>query len=288
VKVLSGGQIAPRISYYLYFFMSERGEVAGLEDAYVQFTDVGGSGVNVLAGQFQVSDPLFKRELRLQYEDYQVYRVRVGDARADLTYDRGLMVARSPWEGADASVQIVSGRGLEHATSSRQYDTDGGKNLAFHLAQAMGPVRLGAFAYLGREELDGRRDNIRVWGSEATLSLGGNVEFNAQYLRRTDDNPFFAASPAEKVVVDGGFGELIWTPDGPAGRWAFTGLYNRIQSSAPVFTVRAGEVGLLDRYETAAIGANYLLWRNVRLTGETMWNFESEQARFVVGAMTAF
>lgn len=51
--------------------------MAGLEDAYVQFTDVGGSGVSVIAGQFQVSDPLFKRELRLEYEDYQPYRVRV-------------------------------------------------------------------------------------------------------------------------------------------------------------------------------------------------------------------
>jgi hypothetical protein len=89
VKVLSGGQIAPWISYYLYFFMSERGEVSGLEDAYVQFTDLGGSGVNLLAGQFHVSDPLFKRELRLEYEDYLAYRVRVGEARADLTYDRG-------------------------------------------------------------------------------------------------------------------------------------------------------------------------------------------------------
>ncbi|HEY0971530.1 MAG TPA: hypothetical protein VGE02_11240, partial [Gemmatimonadales bacterium] len=68
VKVLSGGQVADRISYYVYFLASERGDVAGLEDAYVQFTDIGGSGVSVLAGQFQVSDPLFKRELRLEYE----------------------------------------------------------------------------------------------------------------------------------------------------------------------------------------------------------------------------
>src|SRR3546814_13507529 len=56
----------------------ERGEVAGLEDAYLQFNDVLGSGVDVIAGQFQVSDPLFKRELRLEYEDYMPYRVRVG------------------------------------------------------------------------------------------------------------------------------------------------------------------------------------------------------------------
>ena len=49
IKVLSGGQVADRVSYYVYFFLSERGEVTGLEDAYVQFTDIGGSGVSVLA-----------------------------------------------------------------------------------------------------------------------------------------------------------------------------------------------------------------------------------------------
>src|SRR5688500_951863 len=96
LKLLSGGQVADKISYYMYFLLSERGEVAGLEDAYVQFTDIAGSGVNVMAGQFQVSDPMFKRELRLEYEDYQPYRVRVGDTRADLTYDRGLMALWSP------------------------------------------------------------------------------------------------------------------------------------------------------------------------------------------------
>ena len=95
IKVLTGGPIADRISYYMYFFMSERGEVAGLEDAYIQFTDLGGSGVNLMVGQFQASDPLFKRELRLEFEDYQAYRVRVGEVRADLTYDRGLMATHS-------------------------------------------------------------------------------------------------------------------------------------------------------------------------------------------------
>src|SRR5690554_5963527 len=84
IKLLTGGPIANRVSYYMYFFMSERGEVAGLEDAYLQFTDIGGSGVSVMVGQFQASDPLMKRELRLEYEDYQPYRVRVGEVNTDL------------------------------------------------------------------------------------------------------------------------------------------------------------------------------------------------------------
>jgi hypothetical protein len=182
----------------------------------------------------------------------------------------------------------VNGRGLDEASSSRQYDRDGGKNVALHLAQALGPVRLGGFAYFGREESDGREDDILILGSEATVALGSNTELNLQFLRRRDDNPFFVSNPGDDVIVDGGFGELIWTPAGPAGRWAFTALYNRIQSDAAVFSLRAGETGLLDRYETVAIGANYLMWRNVRLTGEAAWDVEREQARFTAGAMTAF
>src|SRR5690606_31890881 len=112
IKILTGGPIADQVSYYMYFFLSERGEVAGLEDAYVQFTDIAGTGASVIAGQFQVSDPMFKRELRLPVEDYQIYRVRVGDARADLTYDRGLFVTYAPWEGAGLSLMAVNGTGI--------------------------------------------------------------------------------------------------------------------------------------------------------------------------------
>src|SRR5688572_30989346 len=60
IKLLSGGQIADKVSYYMYFLLAERGEIGGLEDAYVQFTDVAETGVSLIVGQFQVSDPLFK------------------------------------------------------------------------------------------------------------------------------------------------------------------------------------------------------------------------------------
>lgn len=289
IKVLSGGQIADGISYYMYFFMSERGEVAGLEDAYLQFTDVAGSGVSLIVGQFQVSDPLFKRELRLEYEDYQPYRIRVGDARADLTYDRGIMAVASPWEGADLALTVVNGTGLEHASEAKQYDTDPGKNGSVRLSQMVGPARVGGYLYVGQEKLDGIEDRILIWGPDATISLMPELELNVQAIRRQDDNPFFLPDPAaDDVVVDAGFAELIWMPAGPQGRLALTGLYNIARGDAPVFTVRQGEAGLIREYESAAVGASWLLRRNVRLVGETAWDFEREQARFTLGAVTAF
>ncbi|MDZ7763882.1 MAG: hypothetical protein U5K00_05580 [Melioribacteraceae bacterium] len=74
LKLLSGGEIAPDIAYYFYFYFSERGHVAGIEDAFIMFNNLFGTELDLYVGQFQVSDPLFKRELRLTFEDYLVYK----------------------------------------------------------------------------------------------------------------------------------------------------------------------------------------------------------------------
>ncbi|MFQ5537999.1 MAG: hypothetical protein ACE5GJ_11185 [Gemmatimonadota bacterium] len=300
IKLLSGGQISDDVSYYLYFFLTERGEVAGLEDAYLQFNDVLGTGVDVIAGQFQVSDPMFKRELRLEYEDYNLYRVRVGDVRADVTYDRGLMALYSPWEGGDVVVELVNGQGLSQANEERLYDTDSWKNMAFRFSQDVGFVRLGAFAYTGLERSSGLESDILIWGPDVTLGLGSKAEVNAQFLRRTDDNPFFldrcpagearcdASTGDTQTTVDAFMTELILSPRGATGSWFFTGLYNRIRSDRPVFTVRQGEPGLLDEYQTVGVGAHYVKARNLRLMGEATWDFERERWRFTAGVVTAF
>lgn len=286
VKLLSGMPIAKNVSYYLYFFMSERGAVAGLEDAYIQFTDLFGSGVALMVGQFQLSDPLFKRELRLEYEDYNVYRVRVGETRLDLTYDRGLMAVASPWEGGDVTLQLVNGRGIDEAGENRLFDGDAFKTVAGRVSQSLGPLRVGGYALYGPEDRGDLSNEVVVWGPDLTLAAG-QFELNGQFLRRTDTRPFFLDSD-EETTVDAVLGELIWGPQGPTGRWFLTGLYNRVWADDPVFTVRQGEDGLLDRYETAALGATWLLARNVRILGETQWDFEQERARITLGVVSAF
>lgn len=303
VKLLSGGQIADKISYYAYFLVSERGEVAGLEDAYIQFTDVAGSGVSLIAGQFQVSDPLFKRELRLPYEDYQSYRVRVGATRADLTYERGLMALYSPWNGGDLTFQIVSGHGLDAADDSRSYDRDNARNYALRFSQDVGVMRLGAFGYVGSERADGVRNRFSVFGPDATLPLGSIGELNVQYLRRHDDDAFLGScSPAAPCPgghvapfssnVDMALAEATFWPQGPAGRWFLSGLYNFVDADAPIISLRLGEQssspGFLTRYHSANAGVHYLYRRNVRFMWEAGWDFERDQARIVTGAVLAF
>lgn len=305
VKVLSGGQISDRISYYMYFLASERGEVAGLEDAYVQFTDVGGTGVNLIVGQFQVSDPLFKRELRLQFEDYQPYRVRVGHTRADLTYDRGLMALWSPFDGTDLALEVVNGNGLSAANEARQYDEDGFKNFAVRLSQDIGPLplRLGAFGYFGEESADGYSNTITIAGPDGTLGLGEKAELNFQLYRRWDDDPFLGACTVTEpcpggatgsfaTTVDAAMAELLFFPQGQGGRWVVAGLWNYIDADAPVVSLRLGEQldtpGYIERYNSGGAGLHYLQKRNVRLMGEGAWDFEREQARFVSGVSLAF
>ena len=301
VKLLTGGQVSDNVSYYMYFYLSERGEVAGLEDAYLQFNDVLGSGVDVIAGQFQISDPLFKRELRLEYEDYNLYRVRVGDTRADLAYERGFMASKGLWSGGDLVVGLVNGQGIAGSTSERLYDTDAWKNTMARFSQDVGSaLRVGAFVYTGLERSEGLESDFLVWGPDLTWTVTPQVEVNANFLRRTDENPFFldrcatgdlrcdAAAGDLETTVDGWLGELIWSPTGPAGRWFFTALYNRIDSDRPVFTVRQGEAAPLDRYETLGVTANWLQARNIRLMGEVGWDFDRERWRFTTGVVTAF
>jgi hypothetical protein len=302
IKLLSGGQVTDDISYYMYFFLTERGEVAGLEDAYLQFNDVLGSGVDLMVGQFQLSDPLFKRELRLEYEDYMPYRVRVGDVRTDLTYERGLMAATSPWKDADLFVQLVNGRGLAAATEERNYATQTAKNLGVRFSQDLGMLRAGGYVYAGKETLaDGRESSVRVWGPDATIPFGPKIELNLQYLYRQDGNPFFldtctrgdprcdfdAADPVESVV-DSWMAELIASPQGAMGRWHFTALYNRIESDRPVFSLRVGELGYLSMYESAGVTATWVQARNLRFMAEVHRDLHGDRTRLTAGFVTAF
>jgi hypothetical protein len=290
IKLLSGGVLADRISYYMYFYMSERGEVTGLEDAYVQFTDIASSGVSAIVGQFQVSDPLFKRELRLQYEDYQPYRVRVGEARADLTYDRGIMLSYSPWEGGDLVFSVVNGSGLAAAGEDRHYDRDNDKPVSLRLSQEFGPLRIGGFGYLGRERNNGFTDRVTIVGPDATLAVGP-LEVNAQYLRREDENPLFSASPT-RTVVNSAMVEALYGPFGDEGRWTVAGLYNWIDADAALLSMRLGDAeetgGYARRYHALSGGIHFLARRNVRFMGEAGYDIERERTRFTTGVVMAF
>ncbi len=284
IKLLASGPLSRTFSYYMYVNLYERGEFGGFEDALLIANDVGGRPVDVALGQFQVSDPLFKRELRLEFEDYAVYRVRVGDEPANLTYDRGLMVSADVL-GFALTGQLLNGNGIGPVNEARQFDDDGLKTLAGHLSRDLsGALRVGVFGYLGRSESGARRNRVAMAGADVTLGLGA-VELNAQALHREDTDPLFGGTPGT-VETDGGFLELLLRP--PGSRWHGFALYNLVTSSRPLLAVGLGGPAGVPRYETASGGIGYLALTNLKILGEASWDLEQERARLTVGFVTAF
>ena len=286
IKLLSGGPISKHVSYYFYFYIAERGEVAGVEDAIIHFNNIGNSEFDLALGQFQVSDPLFKRELRLTFEDYLIYKAKPGvtdssfKSGADLTYDRGLIATYGFDFGLDLTGMIVNGNGIKEATEDRLFDFDNGKSYALRAIQGIGAVNIGAFVYYGQESRkhsSGQRidNDITIYGPD--ISVGSDIwELNGQYLFREDKNPSFLSS-AQRVETSGGFAELVYMPQADQSRFIFTLLYNRIESD-----------DLRQDYETATFSVSHMAARNLRILSEITYDLVNEKPRFTVGVSSAF
>lgn len=274
-KVLSGGQLSERISYYVYGILEE-GESVKLEDTYVQFSSLFGGPIDLVVGQFQVCDPMFKREARLEREDYQIFKARVGASPTNLAYDRGALLAwRAPGD-VDVVLQVVNGNGIGGAENGT-FDNDNFKNVSLRLAREVGPVRLGLFGYRGTTA-GPHGDNVTTYlGPDLVADLGKRWQLNLEYLERRDDNPFFVAHPGAKTVTTGGFAELLFFPAGQDGRWVVSALYNKVDSDSPEA-----------RFESVALTLNRLLARNVRLLAEGSRDLEHRRSRFTLGVVAAF
>jgi len=281
IKLLSGGELFRNVSYYFYFFFSERGKVAGLEDAFIMFNNVLGD-LDVAVGQFAVSDPLFKGELRLTYEPYKIYKARPGLSGIDLTYDRGIMLTYGLKGGTDLALEIVNGSGIgdSEANPGGRFDADKYKNILGRVSQGIGEsFRVGAFGYLGKEKGGNGRVNA-VWlaGADATWT-SSRLELNLQYLERRDDNPSFLLG-AQEVATRGGLAELIYLPRGDDSPWYGAALFNWVDSDQESL-----------RYTAATLHGGWLLRRNFRLVGEVTYAFQSSSGkypRFGLGIVTAF
>jgi hypothetical protein len=268
-KVLSGGPISDKISYYFYYIIEKGGE-SGLEDAYLQLNKPFGLPFDLLFGQFQVCDPLFKRELRLERNDYLIYKAKPGYSLINLTYDRGLMAASTLPGDIDMVLGIYNGSGLKEMDPlDGSYDVDKDKSYSARFARQFGPVRLGLFGYFGKENAKYYENTVDYWGPDLMIDLSDNLQINIQYLERTDD-PDLTDSDAESKV-DGGFVEFIWLPNGPEGRWALSALYNRVDYD---YYSYVGDLAMEQKAENASITLNYLLARNIRVLTEVQMDFD--------------
>jgi hypothetical protein len=149
---MSGGQITGSMSYFVYAII-EKGENLKLEDTWVQLNQVFKLPVDVVLGQFQVSDPVFKRELRLERNDSAILETRVGVLPTDLTYDCGFVVTWHAPASIDVIGQLVNGNGIDEATDDN-FDDNSLKNWSLRLVRPFGPVRVGLLGYWGSEETE--------------------------------------------------------------------------------------------------------------------------------------
>lgn len=275
VKFLSGGNIAQDISYYFYYFISERGEMAGVEDAFFMFNDLFGSDLDAYIGQFQVSDPLFKRELRLTQQDYKIYTTKVGQSQATLKYERGLMFTYGFPTGTDLTFEIMNGNGIGTTTL---FDDDKYKNYLLRASQEINEnFRVGGFGYYGKEKPNDIANEMMMLGGDFTVHTK-YFELNTQYVYREDDNPVFSAvESVSKIKTQGGFAELILSPDFDNSNWFGTLLFNKVDS----------EINELD-YESYTAALSYNLKRNVRIIGEYTYEKETKTSRAAIGLITGF
>lgn len=274
LKILSGGSIYKDVGYYFYFYLSEMGKIAGLEDAYIMFNNLFEADLDLYLGQFQISDPLFKRELRLTIEDYQIYKKKIGSSNINLAYDRGLMLNYGLPTKTDLTFEILNGSGIGPVQNDN-FNDDRFVNLVGRISQeANDIIRVGTFGFLGKESLSHAVNQVEMLGVDFTINFGSSLEVNFQYLNRKDSDPEVNYS---NVKTNGSFIELIYTPKGDESKWYTAVLGNYIDSDySPA------------DYKSLAFNFGYLLRRNIRLVGEFSYDFIKKSNSISAGFVSAF
>lgn len=281
IKLLSGGELSDKLSYYFYFLLNERGGIAGAEDAFLMYHDLFGTGINFYIGQFQASDPLYKGELRYTLEPYRIYDASPGISAASLKYDRGIMLEKSFETGTSLVFEVLNGAGLNLANQDWVFDKDKYKNIMLRLNQSAGKVTIGLFGYAGRERFPGNPALLnRIWmaGPDISFNFEDRLIVNVQYMIRNDTEAFTFIGEMDDIKTRGGFAEIIFSPAGDMSKWYLTGLFNLVES----------DDDMLD-YSSATLHAGYILRRNVRLVTEFTQQFSGDTfGRFNLGFVSAF
>jgi len=281
LKLLSGGELSDKLSYYFYFLMNEGGTIVGVEDAFLMYHDLFKTGINMYLGQFQASDPLFKGELRYTLEEYKIYSSTPGNSSANLKYERGVVFEKPFPTGTTITAEILNGCGIDQPV----FDIDKHKNVMFILSQELGKkVSVGLFAYTGKEGLfdaaGSFTNKILMYGPHLKINFEDKLVLNMQYVNRTDSRVFDLTNDLNHtdVKTKGGFAEIIYSPKGDMSKWYLTGLLNWVES----------DLNELD-YRAATLHAGYLLKRNFRIVSEYTYDFSAEKyGKVNVGFVSAF
>jgi len=233
IKLLSSAPLSDHITYYFYGTFAEKGGngVAIVEDAWFRHDDIFSTEIGMMLGQFQVSDLMFPREVRLTFQDFMVYRM------AGLTYDRGLVFdyAAGP---VDLALGWVNGNGIVDSFNINSpgykrpdymFDNNSGKAIFGRVGSDIAGVGIGLFGYSGSQKnatdpagtTSGDRDTDKVsYGIDLSGKVGGKTYWFAQLLQNQWDE-FLEEGTNYKW-----FGGFIGIDYIHSDRWAYSLLYN--------------------------------------------------------------
>ena len=286
LQLLSGGDLGYDIAYYVSFFVGEFDQQTGIEQALLRFNNLFGSNLDLIVGQFQMPFGIFRHNLRPTFQDYLFYKVKPGESSTALSYDRG--IAFQYWfdMGLELTASISNGSGLGEGELAENFDIDRFKHFSVHLTQRLGPVRLGLFAYYGKEELtrasDGQKWNneLNLWGPDISLAMG-KAELNLQYIQRRDIKPTYGTTRETSPLFSQGFiAQAIANVLNDPAQMQVVLLFNYVDSDDPKI-----------RQEAYSANISYLLLTNLKLVAEYTFarvrdGLEANEHRITVGVLS--
>jgi hypothetical protein len=250
-----------------------------VEDAWFSYDDLFDTGVGLQLGQFQLSDLMFPREVRMTFQDFMAYRF------AGITYDRGVLFGRG-FGPLDVSLGFVNGNGIEenfNVTSpgyrrpDHLFDNDTGKSIFGRVGTGIGPASVGLFGLAGEQRNatgpagteSGDRDTDKVvFGIDASGRIADRWYWFGQYLWNSWDG---FLDPAIDYQWTAGFAGVDYVH---SDRWVFSALVNLGDAGdlADTDTVYEGI-----EMRTVTLGAAYYFMRNVKGVLELNVDFLDEE-----------
>lgn len=233
IKLISSAPLSENITYYFYAIFAEKGansEVI-IEDAWFSYDNLFGTETSMMLGQFQVSDLMFPREIRLTFQDFMAYRL------AGITYERGVLFERAvgPF---DVGVGLINGNGIEDNVTVNSpgfqrpdhlFDNNDDKAVFSRIATSFADINGGLFLYAGEQPNavgpaginDGARDTDKeIIGLDLSGQIAPQIRWFSQFLWNNWDG---FLDPATDYDWFGGFAGIDYTP---GGRWSYSLLYN--------------------------------------------------------------
>lgn len=270
IKLISSAPLSEHITFYFYGIFAEKGRNGEtlIEDAWFRHDDVFGSGVGAQLGQFQVSDLMFPRELRLTFQDFYAYRA------AGITYDRGLILDRGIGP-VDLALGAVNGNGIEQnfdinspgiRRPDRMFDNDSRKSLFGRVGFDVGGVNLGIFGLTGEQrsatgfagaDIGNRDTDKRIVGLDLSGSLTSRTYWFVQGLWN-EWQAFLDVAPQRDFDWFGGF---VGVDHLHSDRWTFSLLYNYAEADdfRDTGTIFEGIA-----INALTLGASYYFMRNLK------------------------